>query len=174
MNGGQNSREAIDRLFEQHGDEIYQFARFSLGNPIEAEDIVQDVFLQALRSWDVFRGDSSERTWLWSITRHRLQDQFRQRRRQGNVDSGLDVNDLESVERSDPDTLLDLEHGLRHLSIAQRQVFTLRIVQDKSTSNTARILGWSDIKVRVTLHRALKAMKHLLVQSEPLPEGEGN
>ncbi len=175
MNSGQSAREAIDRLFERYGDEVYQFARFSLADLAEAEDVVQDVFLQALRSWQDFRGDSSERTWLWSIARHRLQDQIRrQGRRGGHEESGVDMDSLAGAAPSDPDAIVDLERSLQHLSIEQRQVFTLRMIQDKSTAETARVLGWSDIRVRVTLHRALKALGRLLVSVEPLPEGEGS
>ena len=54
----------------------------------------------------------------------------------------------------------------------QRQVFALRIIQDKPAAEVASILGWSNVKVRVTLHRALKALERLL-QAKPLVEGEG-
>lgn len=161
MSDTEKARDAVNRLFELYGDGIHQYVRFSLNNPVDAEDIVQDVFLQALRSWSSFRGGSSEKTWLWSIARHRLQDRIRQRAREGtSVEADDDI--LEGTATSDLDTLIDLERSLQHLSMDQRQVFTLRIIQDKPAAEVASILGWSNVKVRVTLHRALKALERLL------------
>ena len=171
MNGPEQARDAANRLFELYGDGVYQFIRFSLSNPVEAEDIAQDVFLEAFRSWNSFRGGSSEKTWLWSIARHRIQDRIRQRGREG-ASAELDLDSLADSVSPDPDTLLDLERSLQHLSLDQRQVFTLRVIQDKPAAEVASILGWSNVKVRVTLHRALKALESLL-QAEPLIEGEG-
>lgn len=172
QNGTEQARDAVSRLFEAYGDGVYQYVRYSLSNPVEAEDITQDVFLEALRSWSNFRGGSSEKTWLWSIARHRIQDRLRQRGREG-VSAELDEDALPGGVAADTDTRLDLERALRQLSIDQRQVFTLRIIQDKPAAEVASILGWSNVKVRVTLHRALKALESLLQVGPPLAEEGG-
>ncbi len=167
----EDARQAVSRLFDLYADDIYRFVRFSLGNPAEVEDIVQDVFLQAMRSWGGFRGASSEKTWLWSIARHRMVDWIRRRGRE-TTGIGEDMDRLEGA-HSDPDALIDLELTLRRLPMEQRQVLILRIVQDKSSAEAAGILGWSNVRVRVTLHRALKALEGLLAQEESSREGEG-
>ena len=68
---------AIERLVQTHQQDVYRLALSILDDPEEADDATQEVFLAALRSLDSFRGDSSLKTWLFSITinlcRSRLQ-----------------------------------------------------------------------------------------------------
>ncbi len=68
---------AIERLVQTHQQAVYRLALSILDNPDEADDATQEVFLAALHSLDSFRGDSSLKTWLFSITinlcRSRLQ-----------------------------------------------------------------------------------------------------
>ena len=53
----------------EHGDALYRFARFRVGDRELAEDLVQDAFLAALESRDQFQGRASVRTWLMAILR---------------------------------------------------------------------------------------------------------
>ena len=68
---------AIERLVQTHQQDVYRLALSILDDPDEADDATQEVFVAALRSLDSFRGDSSLKTWLFSITinlcRSRLQ-----------------------------------------------------------------------------------------------------
>jgi RNA polymerase sigma-70 factor (ECF subfamily) len=59
---------AIERLVQTHQQDVYRLALSILDDPDEADDATQEVFLAALRSLDSFRGDSSIKTWLFSIT----------------------------------------------------------------------------------------------------------
>lgn len=175
-NPDEDVSEAINRLFELYADEIYRFVRFSLGNPVEVEDIVQDVFLQAMRSWGSFRGASSEKTWLWSIARHRVVDWIRQHGREtASLQKGVDRLESASPDSDarNSDARIDLERAVQRLPMGYRQVLILRVVQDKSATETASILGWSNVKVRVTLYRALEALEGLIQREHSSPEGEG-
>ena len=164
--------QAAKRLFELYADEIFQYVRFALGSSAQAEDLVQDIFLDALRSWPHYDGSrSSERTWLWLIVRRRLCDRLRRRGRERSI-STSDTVDYPG-ERLDPDVRLDTERLLLSLPAAQRQVIVLRVLQDRSSAQTARILGWTEIKVRVTLHRALKSLERRMVPDLPGSKGDG-
>lgn len=170
MTNIERASDAVERLFDRHADEIYQYVRFTLGDAAEAEDLVQDIFLDALKSWPAFRGHSSERTWLWAIARHRLTDRMRQRSRRSaaliaTTDPGITGPEDTAALR------LDLEQSLQQLPAPQRQVFIVRIIQDQSTSEAAQLLGWSPVKVRVTLHRALKALKARMTMPESPSKG---
>ncbi len=158
MTGIDTAAHAVERLFERHADEIYQYVRLTLGDAIEAEDLVQDIFLDALRSWPTFQGRSAERTWLWAIARYKLVDRLRQRVRRP-MQPMVEMGGPRGTGLEDVATLVDLERSLQQLPTAQRQVFILRMVQDRPSSEAAELLGWSPVKVRVTLHRALKALE---------------
>jgi len=81
-----------------HMDAVYRYAvRFTGGNTHEAEDIVQDVFLRAYRSWDTFEQGSNCRAWLFTICRNRfLRTKERRDRRPEVVASQIDA-DVEAL-----------------------------------------------------------------------------
>ncbi len=70
---------AVGRLFEEHGARLYRLGVRFCGNADEAHDLVQDVFLQAFRSWKQFDGRSSPSTWLYTIAARRCQRRHRRR-----------------------------------------------------------------------------------------------
>lgn len=66
-----------ERWLDEHGEKLYSFALFRVRDPVAAEDLVQDTLLSALTARKRFLGDSSERTWLMGILKHKVLDHFR-------------------------------------------------------------------------------------------------
>jgi len=127
--------------------------------------VLQETFLQTLRSWDRYEHRSAERTWLWSIARHCIAEANRRRgRERRHLVEGEAA--LSALSVSDSTALLELEDSLRCLSSAQRQVFVLRVVQELTTAEVARITGWPEIRVRVTLYRAIRQIRRLLTADD--------
>jgi RNA polymerase sigma-70 factor (ECF subfamily) len=62
---------------DRHGDGLYRYALLRLRSPDLAADVVQETFLEALRVRGSFSGQSSERTWLVGILRHKILDHYR-------------------------------------------------------------------------------------------------
>ncbi len=75
-----------DSWVEQYGDYLYRFALSRIQDPSVAEDLVQDTFLAALGAYDKFKGQSSERTWLTAILKHKLVDHLRKKSREQPVE----------------------------------------------------------------------------------------
>ena len=65
------------RWLEEHGDILYSYALARVRDPHAAEDLVQETLLAALSSAEAFRGQSSERSWLVGILKHKLVDHLR-------------------------------------------------------------------------------------------------
>ncbi|GMU84242.1 MAG: RNA polymerase sigma factor [Planctomycetota bacterium] len=74
---------------QRHGDALYAYALTRTADPAAAEDLVQDTLLAAWEARSRFRGDSSERTWLTGILKHKLIDQYRRTARE-REESGAD------------------------------------------------------------------------------------
>ena len=172
--GAEGDGEALGRLFDRHADELYRFARYCLGSSTAAEDAVQEIFLGAWRGFGRFRGEASERTWIFAIARRVIASQLRAARRQAGAfeldparDASPDVSPL-AAQR------LDLEASLGALPLRQRQVFILRIVEDRSVQETASLLGRPAVWVRVTQHRALARLREVLRRDTDRLEGGGN
>jgi len=160
-----NRSEIITRLFDEHADSIYRYARYCLPPDIDARDVVQEVFLRAFRSWHEYKGDAGPKTWLFRIARNHIYDVLRKKRLQRERElSGDFVHG--SVQM---DTIIELEDALAGLQPAHQQVLNLRWIQDMSVPEAASVLGWSETKVRVTFHRAKKKLREILQEkTEPL------
>lgn len=156
------TEQAIRSLYEQHANDIYRYARVTLGDGTAAKDVVQEVFLRAYRHWDSFRQESNPKTWLMTIARNHIYDLFRKKRKEHK--SLMDYHSLNNA--SDPlaqlETTLILEEALAQLKDSYRHVFTLRHVQRYSVEETSRLLGWSQSKVRITDHRAIAKLRGIL------------
>src|SRR6266566_8278718 len=78
-----------DQWVDAHGDYLFNFAVGQIRDPSVAEDLVQETFLAAFKSRARFAGNSSERTWLVGILRHKIYDHLRHacREREVRVDS---------------------------------------------------------------------------------------
>jgi len=99
-------RQAFGRLVEAYQDRIYGYLARMLGDPDEAEDVAQEVFVRAYRSLGKFRGASSFHTWLYRIASNLAIDVARKRKRQDNtaysLDAPMEMGD-EEYDREIPD-----------------------------------------------------------------------
>ena len=164
--GGQGALDVITDLFEAQADALYRYALYVTGQGHEAEDIVQSVFLRAVRSWPSFAGRSSPETWLWSIARHTLEDWARKRAREHrHREASVPAH---AASRTDPEPT-EWERLLEGLPLRERQVVILRIVEDLSSADTAGRLGMSEGHVRVTLHKAMARLRDRFRQGEGSP-----
>lgn len=150
-------------LYESYHQDVYRFARLSMGNHSDALDVVQEVFLRAYAAVDNYRHESSPKTWLLTIARNYVFDVFRRRKTERNYLRGqvgttaLTYRDpAESI-----DTLLTLERLVLELKPDYRQVFVLRHIEEFTVEETARVLGWTAEKVRTVDHRAIKRIRTL-------------
>lgn len=77
--GDESADTALPRLIDEHGPMLYSLGLRFCGDATDAEDLVQETFLQAYRGWDGFEGRSSEKTWLYSIAARACQRLQRKR-----------------------------------------------------------------------------------------------
>ncbi len=74
-----------DAWVDRYGDALFRFARARVKDKAVAEDLVQDTFLAAVRSKARYRGQSSEKTWLFGILKHKIVDHYRNKKNIVNV-----------------------------------------------------------------------------------------
>ncbi|HEX6573904.1 MAG TPA: RNA polymerase sigma factor [Gemmatimonadaceae bacterium] len=156
---------AATEIVARHADALARFA-VSSGERREIEELVQDTFVRAFSSIDSFRGESSLRTWLFTIERRLMLDRRRAERRQRTtvpVEPGDAVTEYDAL-----DNLLAEEAQSRvrkavdSLSPTQREVFTLRVEQGMSYREIAEIVGSTEGAARVHYHNAMRAVKEFL------------
>lgn len=171
----------------EHGDYLYRYAILQLRDESAAEDAVQDTLLAALSAWDRFSGQSSVRTWLTGILKHKILDIFRKRAKEpqytpANADPETELANLELAlfkanghwnhkpsAWSDPETNLDQKRFwtefiacLENLAPTHARVFHLRELEGLSTENICKELHITSTNCWVMLYRARLALQQCL------------
>lgn len=93
-----------ERWVEEHGDYLFKFALTRLRDATQAEDMVQETFLAALKGGKSFAGRSAEKSWLAGILKHKVMDHFRKASRETSF-TDLEFYQDEESERFIPDGL---------------------------------------------------------------------
>lgn len=165
---GEPRDAVIPELLDRYGGRIYGLGLKMCGTPQDAEDLVQETFLQAYRKWDQFEGRSQPSTWLFRIAA-RLCTR-RQRRRAGEPRhmASLDLlpsqdepivqvgDEALSPERlvAQKETREALEEALTHLPELFRLPLFLKELMELSVEEVAEVLGVKPATVKTRLHRA--------------------
>ena len=157
---------AIEALIETHGNRLLRSATLLCGDETNAQDLVQDTFVEAFRSVHRFRGQASLYTWLHSIllnlTRHHRRDSQRLV-----YDNELAAREVSVLEER-PSALdfesaaAELARALRQLSDSHREVLVLRYYEHMKIHELARHLGVSKGTVKSRLHYAIREMQKIL------------
>jgi RNA polymerase sigma-70 factor (ECF subfamily) len=182
---------AIPRLLDQHGSQIYGLGLRMCGNPDDAQDLVQEVFLQAFRKWDQFEGRSSPSTWLYTIAARVCQRRHRLRSGQPR-----EMDSLTTVTPSGDELVVDIPSGETPQDVLERRETKERVeraiarlphkfrlplmlkdLMELSIQEIAEILGLKEATVKTRLHRArLFAAKELAegLPTKPIPSSESD
>ncbi len=95
---------------DDHGDALYAFALMRVREPSQAEDLVQETLLAALGAVDNFKGESTERTWLTGILKHKVLDHLRRSGREKPL-SDEDEANMEKASMFDETGLWTIKPG---------------------------------------------------------------
>ena len=158
---------AYERLFALAGIRMKNLARNLLGNPVDAEDAVQETFLKIQRSIAGFRGQSSFVTWTFRILVNTCHDARRKRTRKKEVaHEDLQLGDAPPIEPrapgSHPSLKMALERALAELTQHQRDVFLLYEVEGFKHSQIAETLEITEAASKNTLFQAKKNLRAML------------
>jgi RNA polymerase sigma-70 factor, ECF subfamily len=159
--------ESLGQLVDLAGERLLRSAYLLCGQPGEAEDLVQETFLQALKAAHRFRGQSSLYTWLHGIllnlSRHYHRDQGRMVYDDQLVASQEAAAPANAVLETDFQAASDeVQKALRQLPGPLREVLVLRFYEEMKLDEIAGHLGVPRGTVKSRLHYALKQMRQLL------------
>ena len=156
---------AATALVERHAGALARFAVTS-GERNEVDELVQDTFVRAFNSLHGFRGESSFRTWLFTIQRRLILDRRRSEKRRRDKteiredDAATEYDALDSVIADE--TQVKLRQAMQRLSPTQREVFSLRVAEGLSYKEIAAAVGTTEGAARVHYHNAMRAVKEFL------------
>jgi len=155
-------RKATAEFVARCADHVYAYVRRRLIPRADlVDDLVQEVFLAAWENLDKFRGDSSLRSWLLGIARHKVEDHYRKRLRE------LQFRDEGEDSSEEPASSLDLEETLAKRQAGQRTREILKMLPE----TYALILLWrywekrSLRDIAVQIGRTEKSVERLLARA---------
>ena len=158
---------ALTQLYEENFDRIYRYVVLKIGDMTEAEDITQQVFLNALKSISSFKWKKGTpfSAWLYRIAHNQIVDYFRKKSKRATVP--LD----ESLASGNDDPRLSLERDMdieqlvaatRGLTKAQQEVISLRFTGELPIAQVAKIMGKSEGAIKALQHSAIVALRKAL------------
>ena len=180
------SMDAMEKIVERYEDQIFTFGLKMCGHLQDAEDIVQETFLNAFKYLNDFREETKLRNWLFKIAARVC---FRKRRKKkfepelelslesfvlkDGLSSSYDIPDLsnnpsEQLERNELKQIIN--KSILSLPPKYRFVFNLRDIEGFSTKEASEILGITAQTVKTRLHRARLFLREKI--SEQFNEGE--
>lgn len=166
---------AFEELVRSHGGRLLSVARRFLRGSEDAQDVVQETFIRAFKAIHTFEERAQLQTWLHRILVNTALMKLRERRRkpEDSIDELLPTfasdghQTVESHEWSDAllerkETAGIVRDAIARLPEPYRVVLVLRDLEERDTTETARMLGTTTTVVKVRLHRARQALRTLL------------
>ncbi len=175
------------RWVERYADSLFNYAIARVSDREAARDLVQDTFLSALRGAHSFKGESSEKTWLFSILRNKIIDRYRKSaadRTSSFAEGAAEERMLENYFEADgewkvsarpldwhrgPDDDLRsqefigiLQMCLARLKAGWRALFTLKYLEELEPEEICKELGISSSNYWVIMHRAKLVLRQCI------------
>ncbi len=173
-----------ENWLNDYGDLLYRYALLRVRSEATAEDLVQETLLAGIQSFDKFTGQSTVRTWLTGILKHKIIDHFRKNRHEmvslNASESGEDLLAYQFNEQGHwkfdlnewpaPDRYLNdqqfqkvFHDCLSRLPARMLDLFMLRTIEEVSTEDCCKLLGFSTTnQLWVTLSRTRMKLRQCL------------
>ena len=160
---------AYAQLVEKYQHMVYTLALKLVGRSEDAQEVAQDVFLQAYQALNSFKGESKFSTWLYKITYHKGLDLLKKRKRTIAVNSydgdfSINIpaleNNWDTLEKKEQRETI--KEAVDELHAADSIVITLFYFEELSLNEISEVLSLKSNAVKVKLFRARKRLAHIL------------
>ena len=158
-------RAALHHLMKRHRTRVYHYCSTALRDPVLADDVCQQIFIQAFRDLSRFHGRSKIRIWLFGIARHRVLDAAKARRRrlahlQGRPDpEALDPRPSPAESLDERRRRAALVRGLERLDDRARRAVVLRFQEGLTFEEMAAICREKPGTLAARIARALPVLR---------------
>lgn len=156
-------RDLFEGVFELYRDQIYSYLVQSVGR-VDAEDLVQEVFIKVFKNINKFNRAKSEAAWIYTIARNTLYDFLRKKKSKGNYEVCVDDYVVENTvgESKDLDESIAVRNAANKLKKDRREVIVLHYFQGLSYEEISRIIKSPINTVKSRISRAKSDLKELL------------
>ena len=162
----------FDEVVKNYIRLVYFFARKSLYQQEDVDDIVQETFLKAMKNYKQFnfKSEGELKSWLLTICRHLIADQMRSKKKTVSIEQ----NNIELFDNSDVEDMMDAEithekdiervkKELLKLKPEEQEIIRLRIVEEMEFKEIAVALDTKEAAVKMRFYRAIIKLKEALI-----------
>ncbi|MCC6995260.1 MAG: sigma-70 family RNA polymerase sigma factor [Deltaproteobacteria bacterium] len=178
----ERDERAFRQLVDEHQNRVFGLLVRMIGNASEAEDLMQEVFIQVFKAIDQFRGDAKLSTWLYRIAANTCKNRMKylNRRSYSKTDALDPTTEGAEVEAGGqplaarvptPDRMLEgqqldaiVQEAIATLDEDHKLLVVLRDMQDLSYEEICEVTGLNEGTVKSRLHRARMALKEKLAK----------
>ena len=173
LRAGKGDAAAFGALYDRYVGAVYRYVFYRVRNDADAEDLVSDVFMRALRAIPRYEPRVAFLAWLYRIARNAVIDRARRSRVQISFEDALAHPGVDQVVEPDASILalsdkVAVRGALAKLTPLQQEVIVLRFVEGYSTLEIANLVGKREGTVRGIQFRALEALRALIPSREAL------
>ena len=163
----QNQEQHFKELYQRYGPKVQRLCLGYTGNQMEAEDLLQEVFVKVWQNLHSFRGDSQVSTWIYRIAVNTCLYQIRATKKKKSVD----LNKAPVLVQSEPDSkeqqLQLLHKAISELKENDRLIITL-LLEEVSYPEIAQITEITEVNLRVKIHRIKQQLSLIYTKYERL------
>jgi len=166
----QGDQEAFAQLYEEHFDKIFRYVALKIGDRMEAEDITQQVFINAIQAVPSFKWRGIPfSAWLFRIAHNQVVDYLRRKAKRPTAafEDSLVASD------EDPQQIVGqkfeierLLSAVKKLTPAQQEVISLRFAGELPIAKVAKVMGKSEGAVKALQHSAIVALRKVLLAAQ--------
>ena len=157
---------ALTQLYEANFDRIFRYIALKIGDRMEAEDLTQQVFLNAVQSIGSYKYKGMPfSSWLYRIAHNQIVDYFRKKSKRPTVT----LDEMDPPGGDDPEkaaetklTMEELARATQKLTESQREVITLRFGGQLSIAEVAKTMGKTEGAVKALQHSAVAALRRVM------------
>jgi RNA polymerase sigma-70 factor (ECF subfamily) len=167
---------ALAELYNLYFPRVYRYILARMGNPYDAEDLTEEVFLRVLDAIERFQWrEAPFSAWLFRIAHNAV---ISQRRKEGARGRSSPLSEALPVDSQGPEEMVanrlvlnEVMKAAETLPDAQRRVISLRFAAGLTVAETARAMGKGEGNVKVIQHKAIAKLREMLAQ-RPIVHGK--
>lgn len=151
-------------LYKNYYKDLYKYIYVMTLNSYDTEDILQNVYLKAMKGLKTFRGDSTVKTWMFTIARNECLNYIAKNKREIYLDTieiPITMNDIEQTMLQKESVDLVLQY-IQSREEPIKSLLLLRLIEEKSFIQIGKIINKSDVWCRVNFFRTKKELVDLL------------
>ncbi|MDE3252043.1 MAG: sigma-70 family RNA polymerase sigma factor [Bacteroidota bacterium] len=170
----QGNRESYRLLYDQYAKAMYNTAFRILNNQADAEDILQEAFIDAFQTLKNFRNQASFGSWLKRIVIHKSINHIKRDRKNWVEVDRQEIDQYAYQDEAEPDEaefvyrVESIKQAIRLLPDGYRTVLSLHLIENIKQEDIAQLLGISHATVRTQYLRAKKKLLTIITQQDLL------